>query len=322
MKFAIFWGCKIPYYVEHYATSTRAVLEKLGVQIEEIEFNCCGYPTRNLHFESFILSAARNLALAEREGLDILTPCKCCFGSFKHAQHALNENRELLRDANKVLKEEGLRLNSGVEVKHLLTVLAEDVGIDFIKENVQQPFEKLKLAAHYGCHALRPAKITGFDDPYAPTIFENLIKAIGGESVEWSRRLECCGNPVWGKNKELSLDLLKKKSADAKKAGADFLCTACTYCQIQFDTVQSEALADNESSDGLPAILYPQLLGLSLGLSSDALGIDKNNLDISRVESFLAQPEPPEEEEGPSPEEEEDETETKDQPSEVEKTEE
>ncbi|MEE9517516.1 MAG: CoB--CoM heterodisulfide reductase iron-sulfur subunit B family protein, partial [Candidatus Adiutricales bacterium] len=237
-------------------------------------------------------------------------------------QHALAENGELRRSVDKALKQEGLTLNSRPEVKHLLTVLAEDVGLDTIKENVQQPFEDLKLAAHYGCHALRPAKITGFDDPYAPTIFEGLIEAVGAKSVDWPRRLECCGHPVQGKNDELSIDLLKKKSGDAKKAGADFLCTACTYCQMQFDTVQSEVLAEGGAGDGLAAILYPQLLGISLGLSSEALGIDKNKLDISRVEDFLAQPEPPEEEEGPSPEEEEDETETKDQPSEVEKTEE
>ena len=322
MKFAMFWGCKIPYYVEQYATSTSAVLKKLGVQYDEIEFNCCGYPTRNLNFESYILSAGRNLALAEKHGLNILTPCKCCFGSFKHAQHALSQNEELLKDVNKALRDEGLRISDGVEVKHLLTFLTEDVGLDTIKDKVQTPFDGLKLAAHYGCHALRPAKITGFDDPIAPTIFENLIKAIGAESVEWSRKLECCGNPVYVKNPDLSIDLLRKKTEDAKKAGADFLCTACTYCQIQFDTVQSEIRAGDESVETMPAVLYPQLLGLSLGLSAESLGMDKNHLDISQAADFLAKPEPPEEEEAPEQEEEQDATETKDQPSEVEKTEE
>ena len=83
MRFAFFPGCKIPFYLKEYGLATRSVLAALDVQIEEMEFTCCGYPVRHLNFESFILSAARNLALAENKGLTVLTPCKCCFGSLK-----------------------------------------------------------------------------------------------------------------------------------------------------------------------------------------------------------------------------------------------
>ena len=98
MKFAGFLGCKIPYYLNHYGTSTKAVLSKLGIELEEIEFSCCGYPTRHLDTESYIFTAARNLALAEARDLDILTPCKCCFGSLQHARHWLTQDEKLARE--------------------------------------------------------------------------------------------------------------------------------------------------------------------------------------------------------------------------------
>ena len=53
-------------------------------------------------------------------------------------------------------------------------------------------------------------------------------------------------------------------------AGARVVATACTYCQIQFDTVRD---AHPNETEALPARLYPQLLGLALGLPHDSLGL-------------------------------------------------
>ena len=288
MRFALFSGCKIPFYLAHYEASTRAVLAALGVELVDIEFNCCGYPARNIHFESFILSAARNLALAQQSNLNILTPCKCCFGSLKHAEYLLSEDSSLKDDMNAILREEGLELGESIEIKHLLSVLAHDVGIDAIKARIERPYNGLKIAVHYGCHALRPSKILQFDNPLEPTIFESLVAVTGAEPVDWAMRLDCCGNPLWGKNNDLALDLTRKKLASAKQAGADYLCAACTYCQIQFDAVQAAELVQKEKSEAQPSILYPQLLGLSLGLPGEMLGVECNTIDISNVLNYLS----------------------------------
>ncbi len=288
MKFALFLGCKIPFYLAHYESSSRAVLKTLGVELVDIEFNCCGYPIRNLDFESFLLSAARNLALAERQNINILTPCKCCFGSLKHADYLLRENDSLKDRINSVLQEEGLRWEGRVEAKHLLSVLFHEVGLKTIKAHIKHPYDGLKIAAHYGCHALRPGKIVQFDNPLEPSIFERLVAVTGAESVDWSMRLDCCGNPLWGKNNPLSLDLMRKKLSNASQAGADFLCAACTYCQIQFDTVQEAELIQEGKREEMPSILYPQLLGLAFGLDGKALGIECNKVDISSVQEYLS----------------------------------
>jgi heterodisulfide reductase subunit B len=285
MKFALFLGCKIPYYLNHYGDATRAVLDALEIECVDIEFNCCGYPTRLLDAEAFLFSAMRNLALAEARGLDIVTPCKCCFGSFQHARHMLDNDPQIRQRLNAALAEEGLHWEGSTTVKHLLSVLVHDVGVKTIAAKITHRFSDMAIAAHYGCHALRPSGITGFDNPLAPSIFETLIDVTGARSVAWDKRLECCGNPLWEKNSELSLALMDQKLANAKQAGADYLCVSCTYCQIQFDTVQHQRMESNGNPPALASILYPQLLGLSLGLESSVLGLDKNKIDISQIEN-------------------------------------
>jgi len=288
MRFAFFPGCKITHFAPQYEAATRAVLSELGVEFAEIEFGCCGYPVRHQHFNSFLISAARNLALAEKQGLGIFTPCQCCFGSLKKADYLLAQDENLRSEVNQALAKEGLAVLGAVEVKHLLTVLRDDVGLETLKEKAVRPFKDLKVAAHYGCHALRPSKVVGFDDPINPTILENLVAATGAKAVDWPERLDCCGNPLSGKNDDLALDLTRKKLAGAKLAGADCLCVACTYCHLQFDEVQFSMLDRLGEDGGLPAILYPQLLGLSMGLSPESLGLEANRLDLTKVMDFLA----------------------------------
>ena len=281
MKFAFFKGCKIPYYLDQYETSTRAVMKRFGVRLVELDFNCCGYPFRDLNFKAFILSAARNLALAERKKLDIMTPCQCCFGSLKHAIHYLKENDDLRRDINRELAREGLAWNATNSVKHLLTVLYDDVGLPAIQAAIVKPLTDLSVAPHYGCHALRPSNVVHFDDPLAPSIFEDLIAAAGARPVDWPRRLDCCGNPLLGRNDAISLAMMHIKIEDAAESGADCICTACTYCQLQFDTVQASRAGGEGDARRMPAVLYTQLLGISMDLPERVLGLSKNSI-VSR----------------------------------------
>jgi len=54
----------------------------------------------------------------------------------------------------------------------------------------------------------KASKITQFDDPVAPSIFDKLVEVTGAKSVDWTRKLECCGAPVLGVNDELSMNQL------------------------------------------------------------------------------------------------------------------
>ena len=285
MKFALFLGCNIPVRVEQYELSARAVLNPLGIEVADIDqFKCCGNPIRNTDHKTFVLMAARNLALAEQQGLDMMVLCKCCFGSLKKAAHMMKQMPSLQEEVNAVLAEEGLKYTGAYGVKHFLSVLYHDIGKTAIKEKVVRPFKGLKIATHYGCHALRPSDVTEFDNPVAPVLFDELVSVTGAKSIDWPLKLECCGAPLLGVNDRLSADLTERKLADGKRAGADFLCVACPYCQMQFDRVQQMIAS---SSPCLASMVFPQLLGLAMGIKGDALGINRNMLDINRIESFL-----------------------------------
>jgi len=290
MKFALFLGCQIPVRLKQYETSSRAILERLGVELVDIEeFNCCGYPLRNIEFKAFLLSSARNLALAEKKELDVMTLCQCCYGSLKKASVLLKENPSLRNEVNAVLEREGLSYEGETEVKHLLYVLHQQVGVEVIKKNISKTLKGLKIAAHYGCHVLRPSQVVRFDNPVGPSIFDELVEATGAESISWPMRLECCGAPLLGINDELSMDLTLKKLNDGKESGAKYLCVACPYCHLQFDAVQKKILAQRGMNPPLPSILYPQLLGLSLGMDGEVLGLKMNQIPCSGIEKLFTE---------------------------------
>ncbi len=287
MKFALFLGCNIPARVQHYALSARAVLARLQVDLVDIrEFTCCGYPMRNTDQKTALLFSARNLALAESRDLDLLTLCQCCFGTLKKAAHLLEKDASLKEEVNAFLAKEKLAYEGKTRVKHLLAVLHEDIGPAALKAQIQGAFKKLKIAAHYGCHALRPSDVMQFDDPVSPGILDALVAVTGAKSVDWSQKLECCGAPLLGVNDDLSMKLTAGKLADAKASGARFLTVACPWCQLQFDGVQSRMETEGRTDADLPSILYPQLLGLAMGLSERALGLSMNVKDIHGVNAF------------------------------------
>lgn len=290
MQFTLFLGCNIPARVKQYELSARAVLEKLGIKAaDNKEFKCCGNPIRNTDDQTFILMAARNLALAEKQGMDMMVLCKCCFGSLKKAAHVMAHHPSIQSDVNAALAKENLRYTGAVEIKHFLSVLYLEVGIKPLKEAVTRPFKKLNIATHYGCHALRPSDVTQFDDPVAPVVFDELVSVTGAKSIKWPLKLECCGAPMLGVMDTLSMDLTERKINDGLNAGADYLCVACPYCQMQFDRVQKMMSPDPKDNRRLASLVYPQLLGLGMGIAGEELGISENELDISNIESFLEQ---------------------------------
>ena len=288
MKFAFFVGCTIPARLKQYETSARSILKKFDVELVDIpEFNCCGYPLRNYDYNSFFLSSARNIALAMKQDLNIITLCKCCYGSLKKAEHLIKEDATVIKDIRDLLKKEGLALDGDIEIKHLLSVLYHDVGIESLKEKITRPYKDIKIATHYGCHALRPGDIVQFDDPENPKLFDELVQATGAESIYWSSRLECCGAPLLGVNDELSMDIMEKKIVNGKEGGADYFCVSCPYCHLQFDNAQKRLISERGANGNIGSILYTQLLGLTMGIDSGDLQLDMNELDISGVEKYL-----------------------------------
>lgn len=302
MDFAIQRCCVTPIYLKSYNSSTDAVLRALDIGFVDIkEFNCCGYPLKDIDLKAHVLASARNLSLAEKRNLDVMTFCNCCYESLKQANHLLEEDSSIKRDINGKLMREGLEYKGTTGIRHLLEVLYNDVGLEALKERVVARFKGLKIAIHYGCHILRPRQLVQFDDPGTASIFDQLVEITGAEIIPWETQLDCCGAPAWGIDDDLSMDLTQKKTKDASQSGADYLCVACAYCQLQFDRVQKMLLAKRGENNGLPSILFTQLLGLSLGVDLETLGIGQSELDTTGITHFLSHEECPTRQYGSNP---------------------
>ena len=289
MNYTLFIGCNIPARVPQYLTASQAVCKKLDINLTPItEFMCCGYPMRNIDEFIFLVCAAKNLALAEQKQKNLMVLCKCCYGSLKIAEFYLKQNQNLLDKVNKVLAKENLIFKGTIKIKHFLSVLHEDIQCSTLKSHVKIKFENLKIAASVGCHALRPGKITEFDTPANPTLFDDLVNLTGAKSINWSKKSECCGALLQGINNTLAKKIMMGKISNAQKAGANFISVACPYSFLQFDTFQSKTAKNDANWKTLGAVLYPQLLGLAMDIPPNTLGIQHNQISIESLESYLS----------------------------------
>jgi len=283
-KYLIFLGCAIPYRVSTYEISARKVLQTLGVKLLEMpEFNCCGLPIDPVDHEMMMVMAARNLCLAEKHNLNILTLCPGCAGTLKKVNKTLREDRALREEINCCLNESGLVFKGTIYVKHLAQVLVEDLGLERIMDSVTKPLTMLKVAEHNGCHLLRPREFSGFDDPENPKVLKSLIEVTGATCVDYMDETECCGAPSVGINDKIPLQLSRNKLNHIKAAGAQALITICPFCHMMYDTNQTRIEKMFSENYGIPVLHYPQLLGLAMELSPEELAVNKLRVDTSKI---------------------------------------
>ena len=283
-KYLIFLGCAVPYRVSAYEISARRVLRKLGVELVEMpEFNCCGLPLDPVSHETMLILAARNLALAEQTGLDIITLCPGCAGTLRKVNRILNQDKVLREQINGHLREAGLAFNGSVTTKNILQVLIEDVGLEKIKSSVVKPLTMLSVAEHNGCHVLRPKEYFDFDDPENPKTLKALIEATGATCLDYMDETECCGAPSVGVNDKIALQLARDKLNHVKMVAAQALITICPFCHIMFDTNELRIEKIFNEVYGIPVLHYPQLLGLAMGMVPEELAFGELRVDASKI---------------------------------------
>jgi len=283
-KYLIFLGCAVPYRVSSYEISARKVLQNLGVELVEMpEFNCCGLPMDPVSHEMMLILAARNLALSEKQGLNILTLCPGCAGTLKKVNKMLKEDKALREEINSHLKEVGLEFKGTIEVKHLMQALIEDIGLERIKKAVVKPLNMLKVAEHNGCHILRPKEFIGFDDPEDPKTLKTLIEATGATCLDYMDETECCGAPSAGINDRIPLQLTRDKLNHVKMVNTQALITICPFCHMMYDTNQTRIEKMFNETYGIPVLHYPQLLGLAMGIPPEELAFNELRVDASTI---------------------------------------
>jgi heterodisulfide reductase subunit B len=285
MEALLYLGCTVPVRNLNYEVSARLTAQKLGITFRDHEdFGCCGFPLKSLDAMDTLVIAARNLALAEREGLEICALCNACAGTLSEAAHSLDTDSDLKDRVNNRLKAVGLRYGGPVKVRHYMRLLWEEVGLQTIEKAVVRPLTDVRIAPHYGCHYLKPSElIAGFDSPDVPKTLSALIEVTGAQAVNYPSLKDCCGGGVLGMSEDVANALAQKKLEDVSATDAHALALVCPFCNVMYEGQQKKIAKAAGIELKVPVVYYPQILGLALGLSSQELGFKLNRVKPSTL---------------------------------------
>ena len=285
MKYAYFPGCVGQDSCKELDVSTKLISDVLGIELVELEdATCCGAGfVQDVNYDLALALNARTLAIAEKLHLDILTVCSTCQFNLDRANRELKDDPKKLAGVNKMLAEIGLRYSGTVEIKHLLWVLVDEVGLAELQRRVKVDLSDLNVASFYGCQLIRPGTLHGYDDPDRPQYFERLIEALGGKPVDYEGRKKCCGFPITFVNENASMTMNAKNMLEAKEHGADVMATSCPLCHINLDMYQGKAEKVSGQRIELPILHLPQLVGLAIGIPPERLLMKRHIVSTKSV---------------------------------------
>lgn len=284
MKYIPFFGCMMNIKYPWFEAAVRKSLTNIGLEMVDVDgFTCCPDP---IYFQArnkmdWYTIAARNISLAEDLGHDIITTCSGCTATLSEVNLTLKEDQNLKEKINERLKRIGRQYKGSIDVRHAVTVLRDDFGMDRVTETVTRPLEGLKVAVHYGCHLLKPSLVMRVDDPDRPTILENLIKAIGAEPIHHEMTLLCCGRACMTDSipNQMVEDILET----IKSHNADCMGLICPTCFDEFDLGQIVLGRKLKKTFDVPIVYYFQLLGLAQGLEPKEVGLHMHKVKADRI---------------------------------------
>ena len=282
MKYAYYPGCSAHSTARDMHESSIAVARSLGLELIELKgWSCCGATAA--HQTDRVLAASlpiANLLLAKEMGLDMVVNCAACYNRMKTANHEVSSStamRERVSDAI------GHEYDGSVTVRHFVEVLLEDIGLERLRNSFKQSLNGLKVACYYGCLLVRPHEVTRFDDPENPTSLDRLVIAMGGESLDWPHKVECCGGGLNLTRTDVVVELSGSIIDMAQASGANCIAVACPMCQASLDLRQKDIEKETGKSYDIPVVYITQLLGLCLGISQKELGLNRLMVSPSTV---------------------------------------
>jgi heterodisulfide reductase subunit B len=275
LEFAYYPGCSLEHTASPYDRSVREVFKSLGVGLKEIEdWNCCG-ATMYMSVKKIVgySVSARNLALAQKMGLDICAPCSSCYTILRKTNRQVAWDPKERQRINEALGAANLSYDKDVKVRHPLDILINDIGLDAIKAKVTRPLKRLKVAPYYGCQIVRPHG--AFDDVDDPMTMDHLLTALDAEVVPYAAKVRCCGGMLMTTQEDIALKLNQSLLQEAVDNGADVVATACPLCHMNLEAYQNQINKAFGKKYRVPIVYFTHLLGVALGIAPDKMGLDK-----------------------------------------------
>ena len=268
-------GCALHGSSNDYEASVRACMKKLQVELRELDdWLCCGASAaHNINKKLAIALPARNLAIAERDGVgEVLAPCPMCSMELLQVRNKLRESEALRVEMSDIVE---CPVSGKTDVINLIQIF-QKIGLEKITAAATKRLENYKPACYYGCLLLRPPKELRFDDGEHPSSMETLLQSLGAEPVDWNYKTECCGSGLTLADDSVVIDLSSKILRNAKKYGANCIVVACPMCHVNLDMKQSAIEKKLGEELRLPVYFLSDLVGIALGLSEQELRIDKH----------------------------------------------
>jgi len=280
LKYALYTGCTARESTPELLSSTLAVAEKLGIELELLdEASCCGAS----HLQDFdehlsLVLNTRNICYAEKRNVPMVTLCNTCQLNTSMTKHRIDNDSELRERVNKDLAEVGLEYKGVSDVKHFLYAIIEDYGLENLAKKVVKPLKNFNVAPFYGCHNIRPSELqnssNGGENPYMPDSLDRLIEICGGNSVDYEEKNKCCGFHVDLQAPETANRLSGNALLGATDANADFMVTPCPLCHLNLDVKQHKIGETMGREIEMPVLHLPQIVGLALGIEPEKLGLN------------------------------------------------
>jgi len=282
LRYAYFPGCSLSSTGIEFGLSIKLVAKKLGIDLWEIpDWNCCGASAAHLTNHMLALALpARNLAIAEKEGLDIAVPCAACFARLKATAEAVKSCAETKKRISDIIE---MDYQAQGEVISLLDVIGEKINPEKIKAHVVKPLNGMKVASYYGCLLVRPPKIAQSDDPENPMVMDKIMTAIGAEPVAWSFKTECCGASHVVTKPDVGKKMIQDILHNALINGAEAIVTACPLCMLNLDMRQKQINAKRGTNFNIPVYYFTELMGLSFGYSPKEVGLPKHFVPAEKL---------------------------------------
>jgi heterodisulfide reductase subunit B len=277
-EYLLYPGCSMESSARAYMESLHAINKPLGMGLKEIaDWNCCGateYLGINL-IPAYTL-IARNLALAAQQKngtATVVAPCSACYLNLAKADHYMAERAALGDKVNEALAAGGLHYDPGtLNIRHLLDVIFNDIGLDTVASKVTHPLKGLRVAPYLGCMVPRPDHQHRFSDHEQPTELDDLLKVLGAEVIDFPMKTSCCGGHMTQIGPETAFELIRRLMYEAEQYKADLMVTVCPMCQMNLDAYQGEANRFFGTNYKMPIVFFTQLMGLAFGLPAEKLG--------------------------------------------------
>lgn len=278
MDYLYFPGCTLGTKAKNLDQTARDCSLLLGFELKELKnWVCCGATFRLATDDIMtLLGPARILANAGEEGTTLTTLCAMCFNVIKRTNRLIQEDGEKRDKINNFIEK---NYQGDLQILHYLEILKKDIGFSQLKEKVKKPLAGLKAAAYYGCMLLRPFEEMGFDDKEKPTIFEELLEALGAKAVEYPYKIECCGSFQSIGAPQVATECAYKILGSAIKNGAEVLALVCPMCTFNIDHRQGDIKEKYLDFKKVPVLYFTQLLGMAMGLDYRTLGFELNAVD-------------------------------------------